>query len=50
MDTCNLTIRIQPSREASVIEAFGVEPAERHDLADHPPPLCVLVFDDVQPR
>jgi hypothetical protein len=49
MDTCNLTIRIQPFREAAVIDAFGVEPAARDDVPDSPHPLCVLVFDDVQP-
>jgi hypothetical protein len=49
MDTCNLTIRIQPFREAAVIDAFGVEPAARDDVPDSPHPLCVLCFDDVQP-
>jgi hypothetical protein len=49
MDTCNLTIRIHPAHQAAVVDAFGVEPAARHDLPDRPRPLCVLVFDDVQP-
>jgi hypothetical protein len=49
MDTCHLTIRIHPAREAAVVDAFGVEPAARHDLPDRPRPLRVLTFDDVQP-
>ncbi len=47
-DSCNLTIRIRPTDQAAVVEAFGVEPAERHDLPDRP--LCTLVFDDIQPH
>jgi hypothetical protein len=49
LDTCNLTMRIHPSHQAAVVDAFGVEPAECHQLVDRPRPLCVLVFDDVQP-
>jgi hypothetical protein len=48
-DTCDLTIRIHPSHEAAAVAAFGVEPAERQELADRPRPLCLLVFDDVAP-
>jgi len=47
-DTCNLTIRIRPTDQATVVAAFGVEPAERHDVPDRP--LCTLVFDDIQPH
>ncbi|HVR06703.1 MAG TPA: hypothetical protein VMW75_01535 [Thermoanaerobaculia bacterium] len=47
-DTCYLTIRIPPSHQAAVVEAFGVEPAERHDFDDRR--LCVLGFDHVEPH
>jgi hypothetical protein len=49
-DTCDLTIYILPHQQPIVVAAFGVEPAELHDLADGPRPRLLLVFDDVEPH
>src|SRR5262249_53260354 len=48
-DTCNVTLRVHPCHEAALVAAFGVEPAERHDLAHRSRPLAVFVFEDVEP-
>lgn len=49
-DTCHLTIELHPRHQATVVAAFGDQPAEVHHLADGPSPRCLLVFDDVEPH
>jgi hypothetical protein len=46
-DTCRVRIRIHPMDEPAVVDAFGTEPTERHDLDDGTG--CILVFDYVEP-